>query len=60
MDRRKVVEEKSGKLVHGYIVEVFHWKIQKPEGNQKIFHHGSNGIRAICFGQWIYFWYRMD
>lgn len=51
MDRRKVVEEKSGKVVHGHIVDVLHWKIQKPEGNQKIFHHGSNGIRAICFGQ---------
>lgn len=47
MDRRKVVEEKSGKVVHGHIVNVLHWKIQKPEGNQKIFHYGSNGISYL-------------
>lgn len=42
MDRRKVVEEKSGKVAHGHIVEVLHWEIQKPEGNQKIVYRGSN------------------
>lgn len=59
MDRRKVVEEKSGKVAHGHIVEVLHWEIQKPEENQKIVHRSSNGSELFVLDS-EYILCRMD